>query len=211
MSERRTLTDATETDADRLRLDYQQTTDLLRDLTDARFKLLALVPTLSGTAVALIGRPTSSVALLAVGVLGLTATLGVLTYELRNSALYDYALHRACELEGALGFRSIRGTATGGLFTDRPAQRLRLLRLVSVDRERGFALVYGASVAGWTYLVAWGLLHALHASAARGIGAAIGAAVGIVIVADLVHPHRDFSSAQSTGNTPLHTQSLPTN
>jgi hypothetical protein len=33
--------------SERLRLDYQQTTDLLRTLTDARFKLLALVPPLA--------------------------------------------------------------------------------------------------------------------------------------------------------------------
>ena len=45
---------------DHLRVDYQQTTDLLRSLTDVRFKLLALVPTLSGAAVAVLGHPTSA-------------------------------------------------------------------------------------------------------------------------------------------------------
>jgi hypothetical protein len=33
-----------------LRLDYDQTTDLVRTLTDVRFKLLAFVPTISGAA-----------------------------------------------------------------------------------------------------------------------------------------------------------------
>ena len=80
------------TDADLLRVDYQQTTDLLRTLTDVRFKLLALVPTLSGAAVAVLGHPSSAAELIAVGLLGLTATLGVLLYELRNSQLFDYAL-----------------------------------------------------------------------------------------------------------------------
>jgi hypothetical protein len=35
---------------ERLRLDYDQTTDLVRTLTDVRFKLLAFVPTISGAA-----------------------------------------------------------------------------------------------------------------------------------------------------------------
>lgn len=176
--------------SDRLRLDYQETTNLLRALTDARFKLIALVPTLSGAAVALIGHATSTVGLLAIGVLGLTATLGVLAYEVRNSALYDYALRRACELETSLGLHSIDGRPKGGLFAERPAQSVRLLRVMTVDRERGFALVYGASIAGWAYLVAWGILHALHVSNARGVGAAIGAGIGIAVTADLTRLHR---------------------
>ena len=41
---------------DRVELEYGATTDLLRSLTDVRFKLLAFVPTIAGTAVALLGR-----------------------------------------------------------------------------------------------------------------------------------------------------------
>jgi hypothetical protein len=43
---------------ERLRLDYDQTTDLVRTLTDVRFKLLAFVPTISGAA----GRERAAVA-----------------------------------------------------------------------------------------------------------------------------------------------------
>jgi hypothetical protein len=43
--------------SDGLRLDYQLTTDCLRTLTGVRFKLLALVPKLSGAAIALLGTP----------------------------------------------------------------------------------------------------------------------------------------------------------
>jgi hypothetical protein len=41
---------------DRLRLDYEQTTQLIRTLTDIRFKLLAFVPTIAGATVGLVGR-----------------------------------------------------------------------------------------------------------------------------------------------------------
>ena len=109
--------DASAAQLDRLRLDYAQTTDLMRQITDVRFKLLALVPTLSGAAVAVLGRPSSVAELLAVGLLGLIATLGVLVYELRNTQLFDYALHRAQALERHLGsISSAKASLNGGLF-----------------------------------------------------------------------------------------------
>ncbi len=69
---------------DRLRLDYSATTDLLRTLTDTRFRLLAFVPTIAGATVALFGKPRPPAELVPVGLLGLAATAGVLLYKLRN-------------------------------------------------------------------------------------------------------------------------------
>lgn len=173
-------------DADRLRLDYQQTTGLLSSINDVRFKLLALVPTLSGAAVAVLGRPSSTAELLAVGLIGLVATLGVLLYELRNTQLYHYGLRRAQKLERALGLMSIDGRGeTGGLFSDRPGSALRLFGFLPVDRDAGLTLVYSAAIAGWTYLCAWGALHALGAGHARQLGGTIGAGVGILLVVEL--------------------------
>lgn len=176
--------------SDRLKLDYQQTTDFLRTLTDVRFKLLALVPTLSGAAVALVGHPGSAVELLALGLLGLAATLGILLYELRNSQLFDYATRRAQQIEVALGLRSLDGDAhPGGLYRERPETGLRLLGLATVNRDRGLALVYSAALAGWSYLVAWGALRAAHVGSPRPIGAVIGLAVGLILLAELVRIH----------------------
>jgi hypothetical protein len=175
-------------DSDRLRLDYQQTTDLLRALTDARFKLLALVPTLSGAAVALLAHPGSAIQLLALGLLGLTATLGVLLYELRNTQLHDYALQRAQRIEAGLGFGRVDDArGSGGLFTEQPARTLRLFGLFAVDRDGGFALVYSAAMAGWSYLFSWGALRAAHVGGARPVGAAIGCAIGLILLFELIH------------------------
>ena len=66
---------------DRLRLDYDRTSDLVQSCWSTRFKLLALVPTIAGTAVGLISAPRPAVELLGIGVLGLAATVGVLLYE----------------------------------------------------------------------------------------------------------------------------------
>jgi hypothetical protein len=173
-----------------VRLDYQQTTDLLRTLSDIRFKLLALVPTLSGTAIAILGHTRSAAELLGVGLLGLTATLGVLLYELRNTQLYEYATRRAQHDEAALGFPSLgRTRGSGGLFTERPARTLRLFGIAPVDRDRGLVLVYSAAFAGWTYLVAWGGLRALDVGSARKIGALVGVAVGLLLLVELSRIH----------------------
>jgi hypothetical protein len=163
---------------ERLRIDYGQTADLLRSLTDVRFKLLALVPTLTGTAVAVVGRPRPAAELLGVGLLGLVATLGVMLYDLRNTQVYEYALRRAGELEARLGL--------GGLFGERPEPTLRPFGLPAATYDRALALVYGAALAGWTYLVAWGALHALGVGGARKGGAAIGVLAGLLVVFELL-------------------------
>jgi hypothetical protein len=149
-------------DADQsLRLDYEQTTQSIRALTDIRFKLLAFVPSIAGAAVAFMGAGHSAAELLAVGVLGLAATVGILLYELGNSRLYDAIVERAAALEGKLGL---------GLFG-----------LLGNRHERGFGLVYGAALAGWTYLVVWGALRALDVGGARKIGAVAGVLVGVAV------------------------------
>ena len=199
--------DEAPTRSELLRLDYQQTTDLLRTLSDVRFKLLALVPTLSGAAIAVLGQPRSAAELLGVGVLGLVATLGILLYELRNTELYDYATRRAEHTETELGLPSIGSRAgPGGLFSERPGRTLRLFGVAPVDRDRGLALVYSAALAGWAYLVAWGALHALDVGSSRKIGAAIGVAVGLFLLAELVRlhasPERDVAGAAAPESAP---------
>jgi hypothetical protein len=147
---------------DRLRLDYEQTTQLLRTLTDIRFKLIAFVPTFAGASVGFFGRPRPAVELLAIGVLGLVATLGIFLYELRNSQLYATAARHAKDLERQLQL-------SGGGFD---------------AHDRGLSLVYGAALAGWSYIVSWGLLRAIGLDEARGIGLAIGGLVGALIVVE---------------------------
>jgi hypothetical protein len=170
-------------DDDRLRLDYGQTTDLLRTLTDVRFKLLAFVPTIAGAAVGLFGHPRPAAELLAIGLLGLVATFGILLYELRNTQVFDYATARAARLETELRLPSpFKPGATGGLFSEQPASSLRLFGGARIAQGSGLALVYGAALAGWIYLVAWGALRALDVGSARRLGAGIAVVVGVLVV-----------------------------
>jgi hypothetical protein len=149
---------------DALRLDYEQTTELMRTLTDIRFKLLAFVPTIAGAAVAFMGAHRNAAELLAVGLLGFFATIGVVLYDLRNSELYAAIAEHAGDIERKLGL----GLAA--------ARR---------KREVGLGFVYGAAMAGWTYLVVWGALRALDVGGARKIGALVGALVGLIVAAGI--------------------------
>src|SRR5262249_33843544 len=114
--------------------------------------------------------------LLAIGFLGLVATLGVLLYELRNSELYDQIIERAVELEQKLGL---------GLLSQRAQKRATLFGVVSARHERGIGLVYGAALSGWTYLFVWGALRALDVGGARTIGAIAGILVGAAVVVEV--------------------------
>ena len=151
---------------DRLRLDYEHTSQLLQSLTDIRFRLIAFVPTFAAAAVGFFAHPRPAVELLAIGVLGLVATLGIYLYELGNTELYTAAAGRARELERQLELSG------GGLDT----------------HDRALSLVYGAALAGWTYIVSWGLLRAVELESAREVGLAIGGAAGVIVVAAANRP-----------------------
>jgi hypothetical protein len=158
--------------AERIEREYDRATTLFDDLTDVRFKLLALVPTLSGTAVGLLRAGESAVTLLAVGILGLAATLGVLVYELRNNVTRIDLLQRIRAIEPELFGRELVG--------DR--EPAKLLGVVPLEYQTGLALVYAAALAGWGYLVAWGALAALDVGRSRDVGVVIGAAWGLLVL-----------------------------
>jgi hypothetical protein len=188
-----------QTTNDQLRLDYGQTTDLLRTLTDVRFKLLAFVPTISGAAIGLLGHGRSAAELLAVGAIGLLATLGIVVYEVRNTQIYDYSVHRAKELEKRLGLVSVFGGGTGGFFSERPGRDVRILGF-PVGHDRGLALVYGAAIGGWCYVLGWGALRALDVGEPQKIGGIIGVIGGLVVLVEFLRidgrPNKAGSAAE---------------
>ncbi len=152
-------------DTDALRLEHDEATQVLRGLVETRFRLLALVPTLAGTVVGLTSAGAPAVELLALGLLGLTATVGVLVYELRNGEVARGLATRVRALERELFAR--------GPLVPEPGR---------LDHALGVALVYGAAFAGWGYLVAWGGLRAAGVgSDSRPAGLAIGACAGAVV------------------------------
>lgn len=88
----------------RAKFDYEQTWGYVKLLTDIRFRLLAAVPTVTAVAVAFYSGKDrlEAGAGVALGLLGLIATLGIIVYELRNSELYERGVWRLGQLERSL-------------------------------------------------------------------------------------------------------------
>lgn len=161
---------------DRLRLDYDQTIKFVHAFTDLRTKMLAFVPTITGTAVGLLGEPRPAAELIGVALLGLTATLGIFVYELRNAQLSDAMIQRAKELERLLELPTVQELqGAGGVLAMRPGRWF--------AHDRGWTLVYSAAIAGWSYLAAWGILRWFLVDSAQTIAAVTGAAVGFLVAA----------------------------
>lgn len=144
-----------------LRLDYEQTMVTWRMLVDTRFKLLALVPTVTGVVVAFAGRTPNGTTAVVAG-WALTVLYGVVIYDLRNSVFHDAAVHRAKALERAMALDvlSDKGMGHGGLMNERPRDRYRLIG-VQVWHDRGLYMVYSASAASLVGLLVLGVLAAL--------------------------------------------------
>jgi hypothetical protein len=157
-------------DDERVRIEYEEAVQVVRSLTDVRFKLLAFVPTTAGAVVALVSPGSTGVELLAIGLLGLAATLGVLVYELRNAQLSRSAAARINAFQ--------RSAFPGGPLAVPP----RAVGPVALSHGLALAFVYGAALAGWAYLVAWGAFQAGGVDHARVAGLVVGGVVGLLAV-----------------------------
>lgn len=135
---------------------YQVAVDQLKTLGDIRFKLLAFVPTLTGIAITVLTGSTLSASyiVLAVGLLGFIVTLGIAVYDIRNSYLIGAAAKRVKWLEVQLHFPvdldiplqsqkpSSKKIDSKETFTEK-----------FVKHREGLALAYGASLAGWVFII----------------------------------------------------------
>jgi hypothetical protein len=167
---------------DRRQLDYEQTLQTYRQLADIRFKLLALVPTLSGIAVALITSATlgrSQKAVLAA--LGFLVVLGIVIYDQRNSQFYNGAIGRAQFLERDLGLVAAPGDHAGGLFRSRAEHPTLHLLALPVRHGLGLALIYSPVFGAWVCAGVYAIWpnHAW-------LAAISGAAVAAVFLAELL-------------------------
>ena len=96
-----------------LRAEYQVAVELIKLLSDIRFRCLVFVTAITATANALLSIQADPGTRAPLGVLGLLATLGIVIYELRNSQLYEATMHRAKTLEARLQMK--RSTEEEGI------------------------------------------------------------------------------------------------
>jgi len=154
------------TDEEKLRLDYEQTTKYFHALADARFKLLALVPVVTGFGIGALAHSEQPQLVIPLSIFGLLLTFGVMCYDQRNSQIYNALQARAKSLEILLGFRPAanlhvpnrRHWNFGGAFLDRPQRALKFFGLL-IWHDLGLAVIYSTALAGWVYLLTHALLQ----------------------------------------------------
>jgi hypothetical protein len=145
----------------KLEWEYQEVTQNFRALADIRFKLLALIPPLGGVAIFLLSHlaegsdPGTQLALALISVLGFLATLGITSYDQRNSELYDGLIARAKFLERELGLKSNPQFAPGaefrGQFLERPPRRKKLFGFMTMGHDNALAFIYGSVLGAWFF------------------------------------------------------------
>ena len=183
----------------KLQLDYQIAVDQFKMLADIRFKLLAFVPTLTGAAIAFLTETATHETALAVGFLGFIVTIGIIFYDIRNTQFYDAAVHRAKWLEALLELPVVTEPepipvekqeeskeSIGGLFNERPRQKLKFFRMIDIWHDRGLGLVYGSALGGWAFIIGNASL-ALTGYADYRIAMAIAAIVGTLCAWEYQH------------------------
>jgi hypothetical protein len=122
---------------------YSELGSHLRTLIDVRFKLLAIVPTVSGIALGtLITRTpdyltaTNRAALASAALVGFLVVLGIRIYDVRNSELHDDLISRGRKIEQTLGIER-------GIYT------LRRRSVFPVQHDTALGLVYGVVLLAW--------------------------------------------------------------
>jgi hypothetical protein len=171
MPEMDALSEATkrESCSDTWKAEYEQINNNFRMLTEIRFKLVALVPTLGGVAVYLLTKMTEGLTgsnYATVGflsVLGFVATLGITFYDQRNSELYNLLVKRGGEMEKLLDppMKNFGGRCRPGRF---------LLGFLRMKHDTGLALIYAPVLGAWFFplvnvLLRWrgyGQIEAVH-------------------------------------------------
>ncbi|MEM9607829.1 MAG: hypothetical protein AAGA99_10445 [Actinomycetota bacterium] len=127
---------------DDLRAMHQEVAAAWRQLTDVRFKLLALIPVVSGiglfslldTSSAAASSPQWARSLAAA--FGAVITVGLYLYDRRNSQLYDDLISRGKHLEHAMGFSS-------GVFQGR------LKSTTPISHGAALRVIYSATLLAW--------------------------------------------------------------
>lgn len=137
-------------------LDYTETVKYFHELANTRFKLLTIIPTISGVAISMLMNNVSDVeeVHLIISILGFLSVLGVMFYDQRNTEIYDKMQLRAKMLEAELGFIKFDDDKYyGGPFLDRPKRQRKFLGILRMWHDLGLTIIYSAALGAWVFLI----------------------------------------------------------
>lgn len=135
--------------------DYEVAVSGVWKLAEIRFKLLALVPSVSGMAIGIISLNNTAftenpLPRILIGLFGFFATIGIIFYDQRNSQIYNALLNKCKKFEIDNNFKI-------GQFNSRPKRTLRFINKFKIWHDRGLSLIYGSSLGGWIFLISYGI------------------------------------------------------
>jgi len=169
-------------------VDYEQTLAYFHALHEVRFKLLGFLPVATGAAMATLPGHVPRQAQFALACLGVLVTIGLASYDQRNTQIYDRLVRRIRMLEKKLKFLPFPGERHGGPFHCRPPL-MTVLGMRLVWHIQGLTLVYAASLSGWTFLAVSALIDKNWLVASLGVVAFIACYLLLRIIA--AKHHRD--------------------
>ncbi|MFX0197673.1 MAG: hypothetical protein ACFFCW_16255 [Candidatus Hodarchaeota archaeon] len=177
------------TDDERKKLDYEKTIEYIHKLGDIRFKLLAIVPIASGSAIGLVAPHGDPFKGIIIGALGLFVTLGIIFYDQRNTEIYEKYFRRAKLLEISLGIPpTSKSELVGGPFLGRSARGRKLFSKFLMWHDRGLAFIYASVCGGWVFLFvvsALGLIVCWSQSLRAGLALGVAVLVSILLTQQL--------------------------
>lgn len=141
-------------DLELLKVDYEKTTAYIFHLSEIRFKLLGLLPVVTGIAFFFSEQKLSPEGIFVIGVLGMIVTAGILFYDQRNTEIYERLIARAKGLEKKMQLPPvIDAEENGGVFSNRPGRGRMFLGVFKMWHDKGLAMVYTASAGVWSYMI----------------------------------------------------------
>lgn len=134
---------------DALKKEYSEVAQNFRLLTNIRFRLLSFLPLFSALAAVLVkeSKSISATDQALLSLLGVSISLGLVSYDARNNQLYDELIGRAADIERTLG-------VPDGQFGTRPRPWLEYPYPLKwkVDHRNALRLIYLSAVLIWMCL-----------------------------------------------------------
>ena len=178
---------------DQLKLDYQQTNMYITMLANNRLLPLTLLPALTGAAIAILTKFDNPRTVIALALVGLFVSFGLILHDIHSAAQHSAAVYRAESIERLLKLPAFKEKQVGGLFNETPKHIVltqpeaakKHLRL----RQRNFiSLIYGVVIGGWVHVFVHAFTRSLPSGwqpseVARDLGSTVLAAAVAVLAA----------------------------